>query len=249
MLISVAELLTTTSTMYRRHFGLILRFLGISLCVWGLLALNSVVALGYFVRWFGLMPGQIIAVIIQAFLLSVFLILTMAFNRIMAKRYLGDTASTFEVEIVAAKKLFWPFLGSSILVGLIVFGGSLLFIIPGAFFALWFYYAPYGVMLDNLKIRESLRTSKSLVSGRLIPVLWRLGVPILIYMGIFGVMMWMIITPGRFFLLNTGSQSAYWLSIFLGILFYFFFLPVITITPIVLYENLKQNPLQRNPNE
>lgn len=245
MLISATELLTTTSTMYRRNFGSILRFLGISLCVWGLVALNSVVALGYFIRWFGLIPGQIVAVIIQAFLLCVFLVLTLAFNRIMAKRYLGDMASTFEVEIVAAKKLFWPFLGSSILTGLIVFSGSLLLLIPGAFFALWYYYAPFGVMLDNLKIRESLRASHALVAGRLGAVLWRLGIPILIYAAIFKIVMWMIITPGRFFLLTSGSQSAYWLSIFLGILFYFFFLPVVTIMPIVLYENLKRTPVEK----
>ncbi len=244
MLISVPELLTTTITLYWQNFRLIMRYLGLSLIIWILLALNSTIARESLTKWFGQIPGEITIIIAQILLLGAFVIATITLNRVLVKRYNGLETTTLHNEIKAAYHLFWPFLGISFLAGIIVFGGSLLLIIPGAIFAVWYYFAPYEVMLDNAKVFESLRLSKKLVTGRWGAVLWRLGLPIVIYIAFFSTINWFILTPGKLFLMSTGSSGAYWLSIALAIIFYFFFVPIITITPIILYENLKKNPVQ-----
>lgn len=56
--------------------------------------------------------------------------------------------------------LFWV----SILSGLAIFGGFLLFIVPAIIFAVWFAFVDYSVVLDKKRGFSALRFSKQLVS-------------------------------------------------------------------------------------
>lgn len=80
--------------------------------------------------------------------------------------YVGrKTAMLSELATIAGKK-FFPALGAGILYMLILFGGMMLFVIPGIIFWLWFVFYTQAIVLDNKKILESLKFSKSLVKGR-----------------------------------------------------------------------------------
>ncbi|HYF97903.1 MAG TPA: hypothetical protein VD770_02860, partial [Coxiellaceae bacterium] len=68
---------------------------------------------------------------------------------------------------------FWIYLGISLWVGLVVLFGFIMFIIPGFLFAIWFSFAVYAVILDNVRFGESLGYSKRLVKGYYWKVLGR----------------------------------------------------------------------------
>lgn len=52
-----------------------------------------------------------------------------------------------------------------LLLGLIILGGLILFVIPAIIFGVWFAFALYFLILENKGITESLGASKTLVSG------------------------------------------------------------------------------------
>lgn len=66
-----------------------------------------------------------------------------------------------------------PLLWVSILSGLAIFGGTLLLIIPGIIFAVWFAFASVIVVLENTRGSAALSQSKKLVSGRWWSIFWR----------------------------------------------------------------------------
>jgi hypothetical protein len=71
--------------------------------------------------------------------------------------------------IIPLPELLWRYLLAGVLVGLVVMGGIILFIIPGIYFALKFSMVRFAV-LDGLEVMESLDKSTKLTEG----VKWRL---------------------------------------------------------------------------
>lgn len=66
------------------------------------------------------------------------------------------------VDLFKPKGLFWRYLGASLLVGLIVFGGMLLFIIPGIYFAIRFSFVNNSIVDKRLTAMEALSYSSKL---------------------------------------------------------------------------------------
>ncbi len=64
---------------------------------------------------------------------------------------------------------FWVYL----LVSLVVFGGFLLLIVPGILFAVWFSFAIFILVAENLKGVKALSKSKEYVKGHWWGVFWR----------------------------------------------------------------------------
>ncbi len=56
------------------------------------------------------------------------------------------------------KTYFWRLLGASLLIGLIVVGGFILFIVPGVFMIKRYYLVPYYIMDRDMKIMDAMRT-------------------------------------------------------------------------------------------
>ncbi len=73
-----------------------------------------------------------------------------------------------------AWKYAFKLLLASLLVGLIVFGGMILLVIPGIIFAVWFTFFRFGIAEKELDIGASLKQSKALVTGRFWKVFGRL---------------------------------------------------------------------------
>lgn len=69
-----------------------------------------------------------------------------------------------------------PYVWISFLAGLAVFGGLILFIIPGIIFSIWFSVAVYVLIDEDKRGREALKRSKELVKGNWWGVFWRLFV-------------------------------------------------------------------------
>jgi len=71
----------------------------------------------------------------------------------------------------------WPKIASffwiSLLAGLAVLGGFILFVIPGIIFAVWFGFSLYVYIFEGTKGSSALKKSKELVKGRWWPVFAR----------------------------------------------------------------------------
>ena len=118
------------------------------------------------------------------------------------------------------------FIWIGFLVGLCVFGGSLLFIIPGIIFAVWFAFSEYILIDKGIKGSKALSKSKELVQGFFGGVLWRLFIIAAIGMLV------------GFLQESVEEQMA--VSIIIGLITTFFLTPFATIYSFLLYENLKR---------
>lgn len=79
-----------------------------------------------------------------------------------AELYLGKTVTAVEAVRKALSKL-GALIGTSILMGLAIFGGCCLLVIPGILFALWFGLSQHVVVLESLSGTKALGRSKQLV--------------------------------------------------------------------------------------
>lgn len=69
------------------------------------------------------------------------------------------------------RPLAWRFIGLQLLVGLMVFGGFLLLIIPSLIFSAWFSLAPFILIDQKTGIKEALSRSRQLARGHVFPLL------------------------------------------------------------------------------
>ncbi|MSU75229.1 MAG: hypothetical protein EXS55_01825 [Candidatus Magasanikbacteria bacterium] len=99
-----------------------------------------------------------------------------------------------------ASPLLWPFAYTSLIVGLVVFGGTILFIIPGIIFTVWYAFTGYVVLFDGEKGAAALSASKRLVVGRWWPIIFRLIIPNLLFMFIFMAAQMVVAAPITAFL-------------------------------------------------
>ena len=82
----------------------------------------------------------------------------------VARSYLGE-AVTFDAAWGQAFRRALALIGTGILYGLAVFGGTLLCIIPGILVAFWFVLYAQTVMLEGLSGGAALSRSKALIKG------------------------------------------------------------------------------------
>lgn len=82
----------------------------------------------------------------------------------VSRSYLGESVS-FDSAWGQGFRRALPLIGTSILYGLAVFGGTLLCIIPGLLFAYWFILYAQTVMLEGLSGSAALSRSKALIKG------------------------------------------------------------------------------------
>lgn len=113
----------------------------------------------------------------------------------------------------------WRLLGVDILSGLIIALGFVLFVIPGIIFLVWFSFAQFIVVTENVGIIESLRRSKKLVSGYFWGILGRFLVFILF-----------------FILIRIGVSIV----VFVGPILLALFSPYFILLPYLLYEDVKR---------
>ncbi len=84
----------------------------------------------------------------------------------IASVYLGKSLTTKEA-IQRAFAVFWSLIGTSILLGLVLFAGFLLLIIPGIIFALWYSLATQIVVVEGISGAKAMKRSKELMQGNM----------------------------------------------------------------------------------
>ncbi len=73
-----------------------------------------------------------------------------------------------------------PIFGVFILTGIVVGIGVILLIIPGIIFGVWFYFAQYVLVIENVGVIAAMKRSRELVKGYFWPVVGR-GLIIILY--------------------------------------------------------------------
>lgn len=123
-------------------------------------------------------------VTITFFLMALTIVVSIWINIILIellnKYYKNETADVEGLYKTSWSK-FWPLVLVSVLVGLAVLGGTILFIIPGIIFAVWFSFANYFLILEDKRGIEALKASKKLVQGKWWSILWHWVAPTLFY--------------------------------------------------------------------
>lgn len=137
------------------------------------------------------------------------------------------------------------YLWLSILSFLVIAGGTFLFVIPGIIFGIWFAFAAYVLVSEDLKGREALLKSKAYVQGYWWPVLGRfllIGLLLAALVSLFNGIVFIGIFGLR---LIVGSQPlvSQILTMFITALIQFFstvlLAPISAIYSFLLYQDIK----------
>lgn len=141
----------------------------------------------------------------------------------------------------ASLGVFWQALFASIIKGLLVAVGILLFLIPGIIFSVWYTFVLFSVVLSDERGWAALASSKKLVQGRWWGVVWRLVLPLFVFG--FGIAVANLFSLLLLRMVPMTSESFTLLSNILGSLSSAVFTPLTTIAMLNLYFSLKENPV------
>lgn len=246
MLISPGHLISESFELYKANWKKLLPYLGV-FAIPGILT----VIVEFFLNG---MEKTTLLSIIRGIIMIVFslfsLAATMMLIRVIAALVNKNNPAPVKEELQKGLRLLWPALLSSLLVGLAVFGGFLLLIIPAFIFAIWFSFVAYVVALEGKKGVDALHTSKQLVVGRWWAVCIRLIVPGIIFAFIAWLLQGFAGLPLKWLLNDVTSVGAARAIVFIATLVSMFIalivLPLSTFAPTLLYMDLKKNPVKKD---
>lgn len=132
-----------------------------------------------------------------------------------------------------SRSKIWVFFGTSLLTGLAVLGGTILLIVPGIIFALWFSQSPYVVVEENLANASALKRSKYYVKGRLGQVFGKLFYIGIITFGLYIILV--VILAVLDAVLGLKSEYTSWISNIFSLIW----TPMATVYTYQLYKHLK----------
>lgn len=142
--------------------------------------------------------------------------------------------------------LIWPAIYTAVLVFLAVLGGTILLIIPGLIFSIWFCFAYLAVIFDEKRGVAALKESKKLVSGRWWKILWRMLAPGIFY-GVFFLIVLNLFTYALEAMIDKESLQFMIANGFVNGILSALLSPLTALTSILLYFSAKENPVQINP--
>ena len=118
----------------------------------------------------------------------------------------GQQPMSKEEESKKAWGLFWSLLWVGLLTGLVVFGASLLFILPGIYFGVALYFSQLILIDQGTKGTQALGASRALVRGRWWATFWRLLAGGLVFGLLVGVVM-AVVLGGLSMIIGASSMS------------------------------------------
>ncbi|PIT88495.1 MAG: hypothetical protein COU29_01790 [Candidatus Magasanikbacteria bacterium CG10_big_fil_rev_8_21_14_0_10_36_32] len=247
MLISAPDIIKQSWYLYAKHWKKLLPYMGWLLIPNVILGLSGLISL-YLDKYIKVGPFILInnIVITAIFVASIVFSLwvTIATTKFLKETITNQPTIQFKENLMVTSTLLWPVIYTSVFVMLIVAGGTLLLIIPGIIFSVWYAFAFYAVIFDNQKGTKAMQFSKNLVTGRWWIILLRLAVPS-IFFGLILVTINYIINFGLNFIL---TDSAY--TVITGLLtstVNVLIAPLTALTGILLYLSAKENPVQIIP--
>lgn len=171
-MLSPRKLLSSSWAIYKKHYKFFIKF-----CLtWiGMFIATSIpVAVCLIIGPL----TQNLVLIILGFILAlpvIYVGIWFAVILIRINKQIIDTDSTPSIRLLFKKesrKGVMGYIGLSLLTGIIILGGIILFVIPGIIFAIWFALAGYVLVIEGKSIKSSLVASKKLVRGRWWKTLW-----------------------------------------------------------------------------
>lgn len=184
----------------------------------------------------------VIAVFVACIIFTIWASMALAKNlgSIIGKK----TPLAYKESFSSTSHLIWPVIYTSLLVLVIVLGGTILFIIPGIIFSIWFSFTFYTVILEEKRGANALKASKEMVVGRWWGIFWRLLAP-----GFFYAFIFMVLSYSLSYILSLLLSSfAYIITngIVMSILSAVIS-PLTALTTILLYFSAKENPAPITP--
>lgn len=183
MLISVSELLSKSWENYAKNFRVFIPYMAalVAPAVILFIAGYTGIEVELHSSFSPLLNNIIIFLIFLA--VSLFTLWAgMAFVRAVKSTLVNEAPEKLRDSLANTSHLISAVLINSILVGLAVFFGTLLFIIPGIIFAIWYSFCYYNIILDEKKSVEAMKESKKMVVGRWWAITWRVTAPAVVFM-------------------------------------------------------------------
>lgn len=155
--------------------------------------------------------------------------------------------STWKENYLNTTKYLWPSFYTSFFAGFLIVIGTILFLVPGVIFSIWFYFIIYFVILEGKYGSAALGASKTLVKGRWWATWWRILAPSMVFgLGV-GILQSILTTLLSAFPLDAVSLQLMKniVSAITGSLS----IPLTVIAVVNLFFSLQANPLVSVPTE
>lgn len=239
MLLTASEIISRTWKTFTTHWVAIAKFmvaLGLSS-----VALELTRSLEIFV-WYSGIP--ILPLLVKITIAIAISFITFWFHLALVKS-LGEAYQNSQVEsfwsaLKSTKTCYWSSYGAAILYGLMVGFGTLLLIVPGVIFMVWYLLFQYAIIFEKKTMIGGLERSKELVVGRWWSVLWRALVPVLIFAVILTFIQMILEAPLAPF---AKTWTAWTIDLILTALSEAIFLSLSTLSILILFFNLRETPL------
>ncbi|MFH1946915.1 MAG: hypothetical protein ABIJ23_02035 [Candidatus Magasanikbacteria bacterium] len=251
-MITVKDIILKSIDLYKQNTHLFIRYMLVLLIPTGAIAILGAImgstSQMVYLYGFGTTLVLYISLIIIGSLASLWI--SMAFIRTISNRHNNEPAKKIKEELLNIKKLIIPAILAYIIMGLIVAGGLILFIVPGIIFSVWFAFTIYNITIDeNSNAIEALKNSKKLVDGRWWEVIWRLVALGLLFALIAVITQGILSWPLNYILKSMGENSFVFLFLvsliaIINVVINLIFTPLTTAAPVILYNELKKNPLK-----
>lgn len=188
-LAKASELFKQAWRVYKKHVGFFVRMYIVGILFSLAVAIPGILFLMFAIGKQNLALGIIGGVLILP-VIYISLWWWVAFIRVVGKIVDGQSApsvrSAFDKD---SRKLIPVFFGVSILTGLAMLLGTILFIIPGIIFAIWFSFSSYVAVFENRSATDSMKKSRFYAKGKFWAILWRWLFAGLVYLALYIVLM------------------------------------------------------------
>jgi len=239
MLIKARDLIRESWTLYKNNFLFFTKIAAWLLIPAAILTVLPAIDTGG--KFFGLINifsslVYLFTIFFLASLISIALVL--AINGLLKKEKV-DMKAIYSASYSKIISYIWI----SVLVTVAILGGTILLIIPGIIFSIWFSFSLYILILSGSKGTQTLSESRELVKGYFWPALWRWVAPYFV----FGLLLTIIfVIPVYLIGLAIGNPMAgfavetpWWADLISSILS-ILTVPLFTIIGVLIYNSLKK---------
>jgi len=167
---------------------------------------------------------------------------TIALSQTLKNIHHNEPVTDWKKTISDNSYLIWPVLLTSIMTTFLVVIGSILFLIPGVLFFIWYVFTFHAVIFDNKHGVEALRASKELVVGRWWKIFWRIVIPGLAFGILLAILNNILMFPVNYYLVTDTIPYKIAVSI-LSAITNILITPLVSYSIIILYFSAKENPL------
>ncbi|GEM_PF-2867380 len=149
---------------------------------------------------------------------------------------------TFKESYIQTARYIVPTFLLSLLVALIVMAGSILFLIPGIIFTIWYYFVNYAIIFEDQTNLTSLKTSKQLIIGRWFDMAFKIVLPKLVFL--IGIVVLNILVPN--IIIEIFDPSSIKITLIVAMIngiITIVTLPLFIWNDTILYFSAKENPV------